>query len=239
MKFEIKHNLDGHVLFSLETGSLRLCVEAAVNRGADLVGANLGGANLRGADLGGANLRDAILRGAHLGDADLGGANLRGADLGGANLRDADLGGANLRDAILRGADLRDADLGGANLRGAILGGADLGGANLGGVILGGADLGGADLGGANLRGAILRGNRPIMQIGPIGSRGDYLLSYLTDKGVILKAGCFSGTIDQFREKSKNTHNGNLHADEYESALMLIEKHAALWVVEVKQDGKP
>ena len=44
MKFEIKARFTGTVLFSLETDSLRLCVEAAVMRGADLRGANLTGA---------------------------------------------------------------------------------------------------------------------------------------------------------------------------------------------------
>ena len=63
MKFEIKHRVNGSVLFSLETESIKLCVQAAVN----------GGADLRGADL----------RGAHLGDAYLGGAYLGGADLRG------------------------------------------------------------------------------------------------------------------------------------------------------------
>ena len=107
MKFEIKCRHNAHVIFSLETESLRLCLEAAVKGDADL-----GDADLRGADLGDADLRGADLRG----------ANLYGADLYGANLGDADLRGADLGDADLRGADLR-----GANLRGANLGGADLG----------------------------------------------------------------------------------------------------------------
>ena len=84
MKIEIKHRITGRVLFSLETESLKLCVEAAVRSIADL----------RGAYLRGADLRDA-----YLGGADLGGAYLGGADLGGADLRDAYLGGAYLRDA--------------------------------------------------------------------------------------------------------------------------------------------
>jgi len=67
---------------SLNCGSLKIALEAAVK---DYE--NLGGADLRGADLGGANLRG----------ADLGGADLRGADLGGADLRGAYLGGADLR----------------------------------------------------------------------------------------------------------------------------------------------
>ena len=57
---------DGRVLFSLETGSLTVALEAAVKSDADLGGADLRGANLGGADLVGANLRDANLRGARL-----------------------------------------------------------------------------------------------------------------------------------------------------------------------------
>ena len=56
MKFEIKHRLSGVVLFSLETESLKLCVEAA-----DLARANLAGAYLAGADLARANLARAYL----------------------------------------------------------------------------------------------------------------------------------------------------------------------------------
>ena len=54
MKIEIKHRLTGTVLFSLETDSLKLCVEAAVKSNADLVGANLENANLENANLVGA-----------------------------------------------------------------------------------------------------------------------------------------------------------------------------------------
>ena len=56
MKFEIKNRWTGSVIFSLETESLKLCVEAAVKSGANLRGANLDGANLGGANLDGANL---------------------------------------------------------------------------------------------------------------------------------------------------------------------------------------
>ena len=79
MKVEIKSRWTGSVLFSLETESLKLAVEAAVKQGAYLTGAYLTGADLRGADL----------RGADLTDADLTGADLRGADLRGADLRGA------------------------------------------------------------------------------------------------------------------------------------------------------
>ena len=57
-------------------------------------------------------IEKAVLRGADLSDADLRGANLRGADLGDADLGGADLSGADLSDADLRGAYLSGADLG-------------------------------------------------------------------------------------------------------------------------------
>src|ERR1043165_4007430 len=162
MLFEMKSRWNSAVLFSVETESLKLAVELAVEQGADLRDAdlrdaNLGDANLRGADLGDANLRGADLGGAYLGGADLGGANLGDSNLGDANLGDANLRGADLGGADLGGANLGGADLGGADLRGADLGDSDLGGADLGGAYLGGADLRGADLGDSRLRGADLR----------------------------------------------------------------------------------
>ena len=66
MKIEIKNRYTGSVLFSIETDSWKLAVEAAVKAGAEL-------------------------RGAYLEGADLGEANLRGADLREANLREVDL----------------------------------------------------------------------------------------------------------------------------------------------------
>ena len=66
MLYEIKSYFSGRVLFSLETTSLKLCVEAAVKSGADLSGADLSGADLRRADLSGADLSGAVLSGAVL-----------------------------------------------------------------------------------------------------------------------------------------------------------------------------
>jgi Pentapeptide repeats (8 copies) len=104
MKFEIKSRLDSSVLFSVETDTWKLAIEAAVKSGADLSGADLSGADLSRADLSG---------------ADLSRANLSGADLSGANLSGANLSRANLSGADLSGADLSRADLSRANLSGA------------------------------------------------------------------------------------------------------------------------
>ncbi len=154
--------------------------------------------------------------------ANLGGAYLRGANLGGAYLRGANLGGANLGGAYLGGANLGGANLRGANLRGANLGGAYLGGANLGGAYLGGANLGGANLGGANLGGewGELQSSSDVLIVGPIGSRNGYTTIYHTDKGIFVRCGCFGGSLNEFSEKVKETHEESKHAKDY---LALID----------------
>jgi len=59
MKFEIKSRFSGRILFSLETESMKLCVEAAVKAGADLSHAYLSDADLSHADLSHADLSGA------------------------------------------------------------------------------------------------------------------------------------------------------------------------------------
>ena len=60
MIFEIKSRYDLSVLFSLETESLKLCIEAAVGRYADLRSADLSSADLSSANLRSATIRDDI-----------------------------------------------------------------------------------------------------------------------------------------------------------------------------------
>ena len=121
--------------------------------------------------------------------------------------------------AVQGGADLGEADLGGADLRWA----------NLGGANLGGADLGWTNLRGANLGGANLVGSRPVMQIGPIGSRADYLIAIVTTDGVRVTAGCFSGTLDEFRAAVESTHGDSEHGRDYRAAIAMIKAHAEIW----------
>ena len=184
MKFEIKSHWSTSVLFSLETDSMRLCVEAAVK----------GGADLRGADLRGADLEDAYLRGAYLRGAYLRGADLRGAYLGGADLRGAHLRGADLRGAYLRGAKILTPD------------------------------------GSETLV-------QSIIQIGPMGSRSDYLLAFLTDAGAFVETGCYFGTLANFRVKVIDEHGTNQHAQEYALAADLIELRATLTKPKAAKDA--
>jgi hypothetical protein len=146
-----------------------------------------------------------------------------------ANLARAYLARANLDGANLDGAYLAGAYLDGANLDGANLARANLAGANLDGADLDGTNLDGANLDGAFLAGAALLGKRPILQIGPIGSRCAYLVAYITDAGVRLRAGCFSGSLDEFRAACATTHGDNEHGREYAAAISMIEAHAAIW----------
>ena len=111
---------------------------------------------------------------------------------------------------------------------------ADLRGADLRGADLRGADLSGADLRGADLRGAYLHdkkliGKRPFITIGPIGSRSDYMQAWITDGGVMIRAGCFFDTRDQFELALDAKHGDKEHGQEYRAALVLIDKHAELW----------
>ena len=158
-------------------------------------------------------------------------ATREGANLSGADLRGAYLIGANLRDANLSDADLRDANLGGANLRDANLRDANLSDAYLSCANLSGADLSGANLSGAYLRGeARLIGARPVVQVGPIGSRSDWLIAYLTDGGIRIDAGCQRQiTREAFEARVSDTHGDNQHAREYRAALAYIDAHAAIW----------
>ena len=119
----------------------------------------------------------------------------------------------------------------GADLFGANLSRADLSGANLSRANLSGANLSGADLSGASLvNGEKLVGARPIFQIGPIGSRCDYLTAYITDKGLRFDAGCQRQiTREVFEQRLGDEHGDNEHAKEYRAALALIDAHAEIW----------
>lgn len=106
-----------------------------------------------------------------------------------------------LAKAVMRGANLRGADLQGAYLRLAYLQGAYLRGAYLGewGKIQSASD---------------------VLQVGAIGSRNGHTTIFHTDKGMFVQCGCFKGTLDEFEDKVKETHQGNKHERDY---LALIQ----------------
>ena len=132
--------------------------------------------------------------------------------------------------AYLAGANLADAYLADAYLAGANLAGAYLAGANLADAYLAGANLADAYLAGANGKKLTLVGQRPVLQMGPLGSRCALLSAYLTDEGVYVRTGCFFGSLERFREAVHDTHGAmGLHAEEYAAAIVMIERYARLW----------
>jgi len=204
----IRHRYTDAVLYEHETTQERIdsglamrdALEAANKARANLAGAYLVRANLAGAYLVRANLADANLADANLADANLAGANLADAYLAGAYLVRANLAGANLVRANLADANLADANLVRANLVR------------------------------ANLADAKLLGTRPLLLIGPIGSRCAYLTAYLTDAGIRIRAGCWFGTDTEFEARVLVEHaKAPQHRDEYLAALTLIRVHAQQW----------
>lgn len=96
-----------------------------------------------------------------------------------------------------------------------------------------GANLSWANLSRSNLdNGEKITGSeRPILQIGPIGSRSAYLVGYATDKGLMVRAGCFFGTISEFAKNVKATHGDNEYGREYAAAIRMMKSHAKIWEV--------
>lgn len=167
MNVEIRSRLTGKVILSLETDSIKSCVEEAVRFKISLSDANLSSVNLAGACLVGADLAYASLANAILTGSDLTGANLRETNLIRANLVGASLRFANLSKAKLSGADLHQADASNADFTGvemsgtratsAKLVGTNFRNANLADTDLSWSDLSYADLSKSNLAGANLR----------------------------------------------------------------------------------
>ena len=111
-----------------------------------------------------------------------------------------------------------------ANLRGAYLDGANLDGANLDGANLRGAKVGAGD------DEAALVGLRPIVQIGPIGSRNDWLtVFWCGDADVRISTGCQQQiTEEYFLERLAEAHGegeqANIHAKHYIEALAFAKR---------------
>jgi hypothetical protein len=117
------------------------------------------------------------------------------------------------------------ANLAGANLAGANLDGANLAGANLDGAYLDGANLARANLAGAYLARANLVGDRPILQVGPLGSRGGCLVGYCTDQGLFLRAGCWFGSAAEFEARVAQVYPTEVYGVEYRAALEFMRGH--------------
>lgn len=113
MLVEIKSKLDETVLFSMDTGSFKMALEAAVLQGVDLANANCSEQDLRGAILHNGKFNEATFRNSDLWSADLSGCQLKNSDLN-ACLVNAGFGKADLTGAKYDAADTRGAGAEGA-----------------------------------------------------------------------------------------------------------------------------
>lgn len=230
--YTIKHRAVGSVLYETRAASLRDAVVKAVRNGtplryADLPGVDLSELSLRGADFTGAKLDRAMLQ--H--------TNLSGALLSSCSMRHV-----NATSASFEGAAMHAVDMTGATICGAALSGASLAGARLKDVRLSGADLQGAHLSATSFERAhivtedgvrlTLIGARPVLCLGPLGSRNDYLTAYVTDHGTYVMAGCFFGPLVDFVQAVHDTHKNTVHNREYAQAVKLIQQHAIEWAAQ-------
>ena len=75
----------------------------------------------------------------------------------------------------------------------------------------------------ADLSGAYLRGAKGILSIGSGGSRGDMLYAVKHETCVMIKAGCFWGTLDEFHVAVEKTHGDNEHGRYYRAVIELVK----------------
>ena len=134
----------------------------------------------------------------------------------------------SLREAV-EAAVSADANLAGANLAGANLANAYLARANLARANLADANLANAKVGSGDDESALV-GSHPIVQIGPIGSRNDWLLVFCCgDAGVRISTGCQQQITEAyFLERLADAHGegeqANIHAQHYLDALAFAKR---------------
>ena len=147
--------------------------------------------------------------------------NLRSANLSSANLSWANLSSANLSSVDLRSADLRSANLRSANLSSVDLRWANLSSANLSWANLSSADLRSADLSWAS---TINVRNLRVISCQLNTSDQNRNIAYYPDFNLIT-AGCFSGTLDELKERVEEVHKKNnptIYA-KYQAVFTFIE----------------
>ena len=134
-------------------------------------------------------------------------ANLMGANLPSANLSGADFSGATLVRANLMGANLSGVNLSGANLSGAYLEEANLSGASLEEANLSGANLSRVNLSEAYLSGANLTGAKGVYLFNKPNGRTCHAVEH--GNCLMIQAGCFWGTLDEFEAQCKEKYPDN------------------------------
>lgn len=55
-----------------------------------------------------------------------------------------------------------------------------------------------------------------------IGSRNDQTTTYWNDEKTQVVCGCFSGTLEEFEKKVKETHGENKYAKQYDTYIAIV-----------------
>jgi len=65
----------------------------------------------------------------------------------------------------------------------------------------------------------------------PIGSRNDKASAFISvgSKEIVICAGCFAGTVDEFQEKVLKTHGHNKYGKEYLAFIQNARTHFEIW----------
>jgi hypothetical protein len=252
----IQHFHTGETIYSGPAGEL----SGKILRDANLTALDLSGLSLADVDFTGAMVRRTNFKGAMLDNVNFTHssfhlADFRGAELvrcrmqgsvvdasefGEATLVNCQLTKAVITDTSFRGADmflcrLDDARIRTSNFRGAKLHYDGLRYAELGHVELGDATL--HDDEDPYGRVWTFANGASILRIGPIGSRGDKLLAFATTDGIVVRTGCFIGTIDDFARAVKKTHGDGFHARQYAAAIAMVREMEEARVSELPEFG--
>lgn len=74
-------------------------------------------------------------------------------------------------------------------------------------------------------KGHTLYGQRPIFYIDQLDSQRRKLFVFMTKDKIIVKTGCFIGTVNAFLKAVKETHKGSIYETQYEYAIELAMLH--------------
>lgn len=72
-------------------------------------------------------------------------------------------------------------------------------------------------------RDGVIKSDRDFMLVKSVGSEDGTLIVHRTKTGILVTRGCFTGTLDEFRQAVVKRHGDNVHAQIYESLLRAIE----------------
>jgi hypothetical protein len=200
-------------------------------RRADFRHTNLSQINMAGANMARSNMAHAYMARANMEGAYMEGANMEHAYMEGANMA-----GAYMAYAFMEGAYMAYAYMLGANMSHAYMVHANMARSNMAHANMAYANMAHANMALANIEGAFMEEEygklitkRPILQINNIGRDNSCLSAIFCEKGIVIRRGCFYGSLDEFEKQVGEVHGDSIHGKEYKAAIAFIKLHKDLW----------